>query len=236
MDQESFYIVLVEPKYEGNIGSVARVMKNFGFKNLVLVDPPELEGEARAMAMHGRELLEQADHFVSLSEAATEIDFLVATSAQVAGDGNSLRSPILPWQLDNALKSKGKIGLVFGREDYGLFNEEIELCDVLVAIPANPEYPTLNLAQSVGVLLYELSKDHFAGQLDGKKFMELDGDRKRVMLENINAIVDKIYDREFENKLSKKTFKHIMGRAFISGREAQTMIGLFRRVKEGLEK
>jgi tRNA/rRNA methyltransferase len=227
--------VLVEPKYGGNVGSVARVMKNFGFSRLVLVKPPELGSDARANAMHGINVLENAWTTGSLEEVQDKVDFLVATTAKPAGDGNTLRTPVMPWQLENALESEGKVGLVFGREDYGLLNSEIELCDLLVTIPANPEYQTLNIAQAVGVLLYELAKDSMALKLDKKKFRELDGDRKRVLLENIDGVVDVIYDREFENKLAKKTFRQLVGRAFISGREAQTLIGLLRHVREKLE-
>ncbi|MFH1403769.1 MAG: RNA methyltransferase [Candidatus Altiarchaeota archaeon] len=236
MIQENFHIILVEPKYEGNIGSVARVMKNFGFTNLTLVNPPELGSEARQKSMHALEVLQKAGKVRDLAELQERMDYLVATTAKIATDSNPNRSPIMPWQLDNALKSRGKIGLVFGREDYGLLNEELELCDLQVTIPANPEYPTLNLAQSVGVILYELSKDSMTRKLDRRKFREIDGERKRVLLENIDGMIDGIYDREYENNLAKKTIRQLIGRAFVSGREAQTLIGLFRRAKEGLGK
>ncbi|MFC2163253.1 RNA methyltransferase [Candidatus Altiarchaeota archaeon] len=225
---------MMEPKYDGNVGSIARVMKNFGFSRLILINPCKLGSDARARAMHGRDILEGAEVMDSLEEAAAELDFLVATTAKSAGDSNALRSPVMPWDLAGGLEVKGSIGLVFGREDYGLYNEEIGLCDMQVTIPANPEYPTLNLAQSVGVILYELSKNSMIRKLDHSKFRELDGDRKRVMLEYFHQAADKVYDRDYENGLIKKTFRQITGRAFISGREAQTLIGFFRHVAERL--
>jgi TrmH family RNA methyltransferase len=232
--QDSFHIILVEPRYDGNVGSVARVMKNFGFSNLVLVNPPEIGQEARRNSMHALDIMENAVTRSSFDEIVGEFDFLAATTAKVAGDGNILRTPVYPEELANAVGSKGKIGLVFGREDYGLLNEEIERCDMLVTIPANPEYPTLNLAMSVGVILYELSREINKKKAGKKKFRELSGKEKEVMLGFYDEVVDGTYDREFENNLAKKTFRQLVGRAFISGRESRTLTGLFRKVGERL--
>lgn len=236
MTLDNFHVVLVGPKYDGNVGSVARVMKNFGFKNLVLVNPPALGKEARAMAMHGREIMENALRLKSFNELEKRFDFLVATSAVTATDKNALRTPILPTQLSRTLEVKGKIALIFGREDYGLHNDEIEACDLLLNIPSNPEYPTLNLAQSVAVLLYDLSKDVWTAKLKKKKkFQELSGVEKRILLEWFNELAAVVHPKkEFDRKLAKKTFKQLVSRAFISSGEASTLIGLFRKTVERL--
>jgi len=125
--------------------------------------------------------------------------------------------------------------LVFGREDYGLRNEELDKCDMLVTIPASPEYQTLNLTQSVGIILYELTKEEHKLKNRRKKFVKVDGDLKRVMLEYYDGVADKVYDREYERNLTKKTFRVLIGRAFISGREARTLIGFYRKIGEKLE-
>ena len=227
-----FKVVLVEPKYQGNIGSVARVMKNFGFTDLVLVDPPEIQGDARAMSKHAREdVLENAAIVKSLSDVDSICDFKVATSAVVAGDSNSKRSPVHPWELANSMDFEGTVGLVFGREDFGLLDEELLACDMQVVIPANPKYPTLNLAQSVGVILYELSRLKYRRRSE-KKFEELDGERKRVLYEMSDKLIENVFSDEWTRQLNKKTLKQVFGRAFISGREAQTLIGLFRNASE----
>lgn len=231
----NFKVVLVEPKYEGNIGSVARVMRNFGFNDLILVNPCEIGGEARAMGMHGREILESAVILDDFSEVDSCVDFKVATSAVTAGDSNALRAPVFPEQLANALDASGSVGLLFGREDYGLYNEEVKECDMQVAIPANPQYPTLNIAMSVGVILYELSRQRMRRKLGEKKFRELDGERKRVLYENMEGLVDNVFNDEWTRELNKKTMRQVFGRAFISGREAQTLIGLYRKARERLD-
>lgn len=225
-----FSVVLVEPKYEGNIGSVARVMKNFGFRELVLLNPPKISGEARAMAMHSRDILENSVVVDNFKELRERFDFLVATTAVIAGDRNIMRSPLFPEDLLNSLDTKGSIALVFGREDCGLHNNEIGLCDLTVAIPANPEYPTLNLSHSVAVILYEISRLRSRKEVCGlKKFRELNKTEKKVLLEKFDSLADSLYGNDFELNLVKKTFRQLIGRGFISGREAFTLVGLFRK-------
>ncbi|MFH0860164.1 MAG: RNA methyltransferase [Candidatus Altiarchaeota archaeon] len=231
-----FSVILVGAKYEGNVGSVARVMKNFGLSDLILVDPPELSREARQKAMHAQEILKGVREYDSLDQLKHEFDFLVGTSAITGTDKNSLRVPIRPWGLANALQGKGRVGLVFGREDYGLSNEEIRLCDVFVTIPADRKYPTLSLPQSVGIILYELSRLKYADKAKGMKFREFSKKEKEVLLEKFDGLADMLYEGDFENRLVKKTFRQLIGRAFIAGREAYTLIGLFRKSAERIGK
>jgi TrmH family RNA methyltransferase len=231
-----FAVVLVEPKYEGNIGSAARVMNNFGFRELVLVKPPEIGREARKMAMHSHDILESAKIVNSLEDVKDDFDVIVGTSAVIATEKNVRRTPITPDQLGNSVNAKGKVAILFGREDYGLLNEEIDLCDLLVTIPANPEYPTLNLAQSVAVLLYELRKLSFKEKLlKKKKRYDLDGKEKDILLESYGALVDLVHTEDFRRRLAKKTFKEMLGRAFVSRAEATTLIGIFKRVRRKIK-
>lgn len=232
-----FSIILVEPRYQGNIGSVARVMKNFGFRQLVLVNPPEILGEARAMAMHAGDILAGARIVEEFSEVKDEFDFLVATTSVIATDRNPLRTPVSPEDLRESVALEGRIGLVFGREDYGLYNEEIEMCDLLVSIAASSEYPTLNLSHSVAVLLYEISRQEMkegCGEL--KKFRRLNLTEKKVLLDKFDSFVDLVHGREQDAKLAKKTFRQLIGRAFISGRESFTLIGLFRKAVDKMRR
>ncbi|OYT42029.1 MAG: rRNA methyltransferase [Candidatus Altiarchaeales archaeon ex4484_43] len=233
----TFSVILVEPRYEGNIGSVARVMKNFGFNELILINPVKLGKEARAMAMHGRDILENAEILDGFEKLKEKFDFLIATTSIVGTDRNLLRTPVFPEDLKNSITLDGKIGLVFGREDYGLYNEEIEACDLLVSIPASEEYPTLNLSHSVAILLYEISRQRFENRKKRlKKFRKADLVEKEVLLEKFDSFVDSVHDREQDAKLAKKTFRQLIGRAFISGRESFTLIGLFRKARDRIKK
>ncbi len=122
-----FYVVLVEPKNPGNIGAVARAMMNFDAQHLYLVNPCELDNVCYARAMHATKILDDAKTFSCFEDAIENLDYLVATSSiESKTDKRHLRNPMLLEDFSEKIFDvKGKIGLVFGREDYGLFNEEI---------------------------------------------------------------------------------------------------------------
>ncbi|MBD3260608.1 MAG: TrmJ/YjtD family RNA methyltransferase [Candidatus Altiarchaeales archaeon] len=234
MDQ--FCVVLVNPLYAGNVGSVARVMKNFGFRELVLVNPPKETGEMRAMAMHAKsDVLDEAKIFESFEGVKGYCDFLVATSAVSGGNRNYNRSPMLPEDLRPALSVDGKVGLVFGTEDQGLSSKQIAECDLQVTIPANPKYPVLNLAQAVAVMLYEVSRQPFRSKtLLKRKNQPISGEAKNTLLSFFDETADKLYEKEFERMIIKKTFRQVVGRGFISLRESNTLIGFFRNIADRL--
>jgi len=228
-----FKVILVEPLYGGNVGSVARVMKNFNFKDLILVNAPRINAEARKKSMHALDVLRAAKRVKSFEAARKLCDFTVATSAIVAGDKNPMRTPVFPAQLAASLDAEGTVGLVFGREDKGLSNAEIEACDMLVTIPANPEYPTLNLAQSVGIILYEISRQRLEGEINSQnKFRTLNAKEKEHLQKNFDLLAQKVLREKFRQKMASKTFKQVVGRSFVCGREATTLIGVLRKARE----
>jgi len=149
-------IILVEPAGALNVGSVARVMKNMGLHQLWLVNPhcnPKAS-EARQMAVHGIDVLESAQQVATLPEALQGCQRAIATTARTRHLPTTLEPPrlALPWLLENNITS----ALIFGPEDRGLSNDELNYAQRFVCIPANPEYPSLNLAQAVAVCCYEL--------------------------------------------------------------------------------
>ena len=152
-------IILVRPQSPGNIGSVARVMRNMGFHRLVLVAPERFpHPEARMMASGARTLLEQAEVHDTLAAATAAYHWLAGTSARQRQHRNA---PLTPRQLGDklpALCQPYRVGLVFGPEDAGLTTAELDACHDLIAIPTASEAPSLNLAQAVAVLCYELSQ------------------------------------------------------------------------------
>ena len=147
-------IVLVEPAGPLNVGSVARIMKNMGLHQLVLVNPQcdYLGEEARLMAVRAADILENAKVVETLAAALTGCTRAIATT----GDDRSLPIPLeepasaLPWLLE------APSALIFGREDCGLTNAELNYAQRLIRIPASDAYTSLNLAQAVAVCCYEL--------------------------------------------------------------------------------
>jgi tRNA/rRNA methyltransferase len=155
-------VVLVRPHFAGNLGSVARAMRNFGLSDLVLVAPYTFPDnpEARRLATHGDGILDAARVVPDLGAALADCVLTLATSALTAGvvRRGMIGTPaeLMPRLLTAA--GGGPVALVFGPEPHGLTNEEIGRCHGMVHIPVDPDYPALNLAQAVVVCLYELRK------------------------------------------------------------------------------
>ncbi len=149
-------IVLVEPAGPLNVGSVARVMKNMGLRNLVLVNPQcdPLGIEARQMAVHAVDILESAQWVATLPDALMGCQRAIATTARARTLPTQLELPrlALPWLLEESVTS----ALIFGPEDRGLSNVELNYAQRFVCIPSSSEYPSLNLAQAVAICCYEL--------------------------------------------------------------------------------
>src|SRR5262245_17521167 len=156
-------VVLVRPQYSGNLGSTARVMRNFGLRDLVLVEPvaDPLEREARRLSAHGESILEATRVVREFSDAIADCRMVLATSAVVEGVVRE-RSVGTPEELLAAfvpVLEDGPCALVFGPEPSGLSNAEIVRCHGLMHIPSDPDYPSLNLGQSVAVCVYELRNE-----------------------------------------------------------------------------
>lgn len=155
-------IILVEPAGPLNVGSVARVMKNMGLDQLVLVNPQcdRLSPEARQMAVHAIDVLEAAQEVMTLSDALQGCQRAIATTGRSHTTLNiTLESPrvALPWLLDDQGSTPSfTSALIFGREDRGLTNEELNYAQRFVYIPTDPGYPSMNLAQAVAICCYEL--------------------------------------------------------------------------------
>jgi len=223
-----FRIVLVEPKYEGNIGSVARVMKNFGFKELVLVKPPPLGDFCRAMASHAGDVLNNCKTFDSFVDAVKNSNIMVGTTAITGkSDDEHTRMPFFtPKELKEKLCGKvGEISLVFGREDAGLSNEEIKKCDMIVGVPTCMEYPVMNLSHAVAIILYELNNVP-PGKIELAKHDDLER-----LYEHCQFILNQTdYPKHKRNK-TLLMLRRIFGRSMLTGREVQTFRGILRKIE-----
>lgn len=152
-------VVLVETSHPGNIGAVARAMKTMGFSDLVLVNPrfsdATTQEEARAFASGALDVLESARVVDSFEQAVAGCNLAAALTARLREYSPPVLGPrILAGQLARAPDVHA--ALIFGSERYGLPNDIVERCNVLINIPANPAYSSLNLAQAVQLLVYEL--------------------------------------------------------------------------------
>ena len=204
-------VVLVELEHEGNIGSIARLMKDFGLSELWLVNPKvDIGAEAWSFASHANDILTDATFVKTLDEALDGVGYVVGTtSISAKRSSNLLRATITPQELAQTVCAvKGSVALLLGRESTGLSNEELAKCDVSITIPASPAYRTLNVASAAAIIFYEL-------------WMVQSTSRRGHLKEA---------DREYRERLTVKAFKNIICRAFISRREATLIIGTFREI------
>jgi TrmH family RNA methyltransferase len=210
-------------------------MANFNFKTLYLINPCNLDDECYARAMHAGYIIDEAKIFSSFTKAVKDIDYLVATSSvESINDKRHLRNAIWLEELSKKLfEMDGRIGLVFGREDYGLFNEEIAACDMLLRIPTSESYPSLNLSHAVGIVLYSL---YLNSNIEQKEKITLSNTEKEKLFYFFSEILKEInYPKhKFEN--TEIMFKRIMGRAMLSKWEFHTLMGVFSKSLENIKK
>ena len=200
-------------------------MANFNFDNLYLINPCKLNDECYTRAMHAQNIIDYAKIFKSFTEGIDNLDYLIATSSiESKSDKKHLRNAVLLENLSKKIyEIDGKIGLVFGREDYGLYNEEIASCDIMLKIPTSEKYPSMNLSHSVTVVLYtlyinkkkELKKKRTIGKIEKEKLFNFFSD-----------LLDEINYPKHKKENTKIMFKRMMGRAMPSKWEYHTLMGV----------
>ncbi|MEM3833660.1 MAG: RNA methyltransferase [Thermoprotei archaeon] len=219
-------VVVVEPIYEFNLGMIARAMKNFGFSDLYLVNPRSLGEEARKYASHAVDVLENAKIVKTLSDAIKDTDLSIATTGVIGGDYNVLRIAVPIQGLSNLINYYGNVALVFGREDHGLSNEEIALCDMVTTIPSSEEYPVMNLSHAVAVILYELTRN----KIKIKKYRLAKREERKMIERFFIETLKHTKIQAHKIRASELVFSRLLSRSFLTGREAYTLIGCFRKI------
>ena len=217
-------IVLVRPKFEGNVGAVARSMANFDISELYLVSPCEIGDEAYRRSKHGNDVLRNAVAVETLEEAVEGCFLIVGTSGIVTkGEKNYARVPISVAAFAERMNDYNeKVAILFGPEDKGLFQEELERCDILITIPASDSYPILNLSHAATVVFYEISKISTASPTPA------DDDEKERMLAFFDKLLDSIDYPEQRRENTSVMFRRLMGRAVPTKWEYQTILGVFK--------
>lgn len=227
-------IVVVEAQTPGNVGTIARAMKNFGFEDLLLVDPPALDpdGEAYGFAGQAREDILPAAETVSLDHVI-ENYHTVGFTAVTNEDGSShVRFPFrTPAELATRLgEVETRTALVFGREPSGLTNDELARLDEICAIPANGEYPVLNLGQAATIALYEL-RDLTLQETqlpDRAPSRAAEGEIERFY-DHFSRFLEEIDHPVEKRAKTMRLLRRLVGRAHPTSRELITLRGVMRR-------
>ncbi len=235
---DNIRIVLVGTTHPGNIGGVARVMKNMGFRKLNLVSSTECgpETEAFPMASGAYDIVSNAGIFDHLTQALANSVMAVATSARLGGKRTTAKTPpeIIPDIMNKA--KTGVVSIVFGRESRGLTNEEIKLCDHHTIIPTDANFASMNLAQAVTVICYELFK--IASQPVGFQalsFLPALIESREQMFDHIEQLLLRVGFLPRKNPLRMmRDVRRILNSATLDERDVRIIRGMFRKVDNAI--
>ena len=245
----TFTVILVRPEHAGNIGSIARVMKNFNFENLTIFNPIESKEnifsyKTQGFAMHGKDILmsaeikevvDQNNHLSEYKKLLSSFDLVIATTARGERNSNIKRLAIFPMDLSLPKSTKPlNIAILFGRESRGLTNDEISLADILLRIPTGQDYPALNISHACGVILYELFKKLYVINIGRGTHPVLIANREdRQLLQSlIQNIINKLKIRRHKKDNVKFAFRNIFERALMSKKELSLITGVFSKVNK----
>lgn len=209
---------------DGNVGAVARSMKNFGLDELVFVRPCEIGEEATKRAMHAVDVLKRARIASTEDEALEAADYIVGTSGvDTANEKKFSRISVTPNEFAEKIAGcEGTVAILFGREDFGLDNDMVRRCDFLVTIPADPEYPILNISHAAAIIMYELFTSGLVRE-SPRKASELE----MVKLnEFFSKLLDAIDYPEHKKKKTRVMFRRMIARSVPSTWEFHTMMGV----------
>lgn len=213
----------------GNLGAIARILKNFSIKELYLINPEcnHLDQEARNRAKHAQDILENAKIIKNIK--SIKANTIIATTSRLGTDFNLPRSPLTP-NLVFPLKDKNTCFL-FGSEEHGLTNEEIKQSNFTLTIPASKKYPTLNISHAVAIICYEIFKQENEHVSSHIKFITQK--EKDILAKLFNETLNTLsFTTEYKKETQKKTFKNIIGKANLTRREFFALAGLLKKLKK----
>ena len=233
----SIAVAAVDAETPGNVGTIARAMKNFGLSELLLVDPPELDSDGEAYGFAGRareDVLPNATE-LTFDDLVGGYHTIGCTAITNEDPTKHVRYPALEADelVDHLGGVDAEVAVVFGRERVGLTNDELARMDAICSIPASAEYPSLNLGQAATVVLYELRDLTLAETQHPEDLHERAAE----------AEIDRLYD-QFDDLLAaighpepkrakaNRLLRRLLGRAHPTPREVSTLRGILRRATE----
>ncbi|BES80711.1 RNA methyltransferase [Pyrodictium abyssi] len=227
-------LVLVGTEGEINLGFIARLAANFRVDEFYLVDPkvsPASE-EARRFAANGAYMLERINMVKSLDEALAGVGIAACTSARTGQRSDVLRHAVSVREFATELAPRyDSVAVVFGRESVGLTREELSKCHVLVHIPANPEYPVLNLSHAVAIVLYELWT---ALRFEGRIHEQADSASLERIYGLLRGVAEELIDRERLPAVDA-AIKHLLWKSRMTSGEASALYQFAKKLRRLVE-
>ncbi len=239
-DLKNVYIVLHSVESPGNVGSTARAMKNMGLKNLILINPPDLEHEeAKKLAYQSYDIIENAVVVNSFEEALSLVDIAIATTRRKGKWRERFLPPEEISELILERADKNRIAIIFGPEKTGLTNDEVLKCEYASEIPTAVDYPSLNVSQAVMIYVYELYRAYMRNH--GKKphkhilkrapKIEYERLNKRIM----SAMRELNMSKGFEDKFSR-SLDRMLSRTDWTDKDIATFDAFLKHIENYLEK
>lgn len=233
-------VAVVDSQTPGNVGTIARSMKNFGFSDLKLVNPPELDpdGEAYGFAGHAREDVLPNHDVLTFEQLVSDFYTIGFTAITGRDEQKHVRYPFkTPTELGNHLADvDADIALVFGREGTGLSNEEFARIDEVCSIPASSDYPVLNLGQAATIALYELRDLKIEASQHPERHERADERALEGLYDQFDSFLETIDHPEEKHAKTERLLRRVLGRAHPTGREVSTLRGLFRTAEMHIER
>jgi len=227
-------VVLVEPQTPGNVGFAARVLANFGVDGYRIVgEDPRYDNSAQMFSARASNILESAQIFPDLESALSDMHSSWAATARIGRNHNVTRAAVPLPDLPDPMAVDGRVALVFGREDAGLTNEEVALCDLVFTIPVAKGYPSMNLSHAIAVTLYELFRRYAPKDppepTEAKPATRED---REIVYQFFDEVVDELDIKEYRRPIAKQVFRNLLGRAYMTGREVATLTGIVRKLRD----
>jgi TrmH family RNA methyltransferase len=234
-------VVLLRPETSGNIGFIARAMANFDLENLILVgalcDPKD--DDAQKKSMHAKGILTKAKikdySYFSSGKIKKDFNLVVGTTSIMGDDYNVPRMPLLIEELVKKVTDE-KAVIIFGNEGTGLSNEEIKMCDFIVSIPSSKKYPALNISHAASIIFYEFYKKNGKDKINSH-IKQVSRKEKEIIESNFYGILDEMdFATPDKKETQKEVWKKVFSRAMMSKREAFSVIGLLRKIRNKISR
>jgi tRNA/rRNA methyltransferase len=221
-------VILVSTRNPLNIGAAARAVANFGFDDFRLVAPYDPSFREAVSAVGGAPVLQQARVFQTTAEAVSDCALVVGTTA---AQRREIKQPIerLDAGLPRVRECSGRVALVFGSEKYGLSNEDLSLCHLLVQIPTSPETPSMNLGQAVAVCLWEIVRTPANAAANSVDAIEgADAEQLTRML--IEVLEETGYTNRITSVSTEQKIRRWVRRLHLGRKDAPLLMGFLRQI------
>jgi tRNA/rRNA methyltransferase len=226
-------LILHQTENPENLGSIARAASNFDFPDILLVDPKcEITEKSKWLAKHGLPTLENMK--IGTMEDLERFDVLVATQGRNSTGYNLVRAPISPRELAERVKEvdeTAEIGILFGAEGEGLPMDVLRNADIILSIPTSRDNPSMNLSQSVVIVLYELSMIRGKENKITLPYRPMNRQENDALLRLVDTTLDQMHWKTPKMKETQRlVWRRMIGRSFLTKRECFSLMGYLKKV------